>query len=658
MSRPGTGVTEDPSARRDRKKQRSSKDESDPTMRLESNTEHRTRPSTNGSSQNGSSPQTNGSAKTETNGFHTNGHSPSKNMTPFYGHDREEVTRILLQSLSDLGYQGAAAQLSRESGYELEIPSVANFRAAVQHGDWAEAESLLFGTEDQDNGVSLNVSSNGNGNSTWRKSMSSLGSNGGSNGLPLAEGADKTQLLFYMRQQKYLELLEQRDINGALMVLRNELTPLKKDISRIHALSSLMMCSSSEDLRTQAQWDGAQGESRSLLLSEISTFISPSVMIPEHRLATLFSAVQEEQILDCRYHNTTAQPSLYTDHACAAEDFPLQTLIELRNHTDEVWFVEFSHDGSMLATAGKDGAVMIYRTDRWSIMHEFREHDRNAGVSENNGVSFVAFSPDDKYIISCGQNNECVVVELRTSRRVFVADHFDYCVTTAAWLPDSQTFVVGGQGSRKPLGLYSLRSGSSSSSPTRNSEIHSWRDPPWDSTTNKDVSPSFRISDCAVSRDGSKMVATTLDNRIMLYDLRTKHKVNEWQMEDKLTSINFNSDGSQILVNMNEGHVLALDSSTGQTIMRYAGAKQAKYVIRSCFGGAGENFVLSGSEGDLLQPDSAALGVTDLRNRLTCLHLEKADWHTGCGARSAQSWHCQCGSMASDQPVHLCQRWR
>ena len=32
--------------------------------------------------------------------------------------------------------------------------------------------------------------------------------------------------------------------------------------------------------------------------------------------------------------------------------------------------------------------------------------------------------------------------------------------------------------------------------------------------------------------------------------------------------------------------------------MRYEGAQQAEFVIRSCFGGAGENFVISGSEGE------------------------------------------------------------
>jgi WD repeat-containing protein 26 len=571
--------------------------------------EHRPRPSTNGSA---SSPHTNGSAKSgETNGFHTNDHAEERggvrNSEPFYGHDREEVTRILLQSLENLGYHSAARQLSDDSGYELEIPSVASFRNAVLSGEWDDAEALLFGSEGvaefESGGVSL-----GNGHSanspTWPgKSRLSVNSPNGyaRHGLPLAEGADTTMLKFLLRQQKYLELLEQRDPNSALSVLRNELTPLKRDVKRLHELSSLMMCHSSDDLRHQASWDGADGQSRSHLLSEISKSISPSVMIPEHRLATLFSAVQEEQILNCRYHNTIDQPSLYTDHECSADGFPLQVLTELRNHSDEVWHLEFSHDGSMLATAGKDGAVCIYDTRTWSIRSEIREHERGGSADAVRGVCYIAWSPDDQYLISCSQNNEFVVIETREGRRVAYGDHFDYPVTTAAWLPDSTQFVIGTQGSRKPLGLYSLRNGgngSSSSSVLRNNELHTWRDPPWDPTL-KDNANSFRITDCAVNAAGTRMVATTIENKIMLYALDilpSRPKIAEWTMDDKLTSISFSSDGQDILINMNEGRVLALDADTGEVRMRYEGVVQHLFVIRSCFGGAGENFVMSGSE--------------------------------------------------------------
>ena len=145
----------------------------------------------------------------------TNGHSSleSKPRPGYFGHDREEVTRILIQALTDLGYNGAAASLTHESGYDLESPTVAAFRNAVLQGEWTEAEELLFGGSTE-GGVSIS-----------------------GNGLVLQEGVDKNVMRFWLRQQKFLELLEQRDTGTALMVLRLELTPLYQDTAKLHFLS-------------------------------------------------------------------------------------------------------------------------------------------------------------------------------------------------------------------------------------------------------------------------------------------------------------------------------------------------------------------------------------------------------------------------------------
>ncbi|CAD0111970.1 unnamed protein product [Aureobasidium uvarum] len=174
-------------------------------------------------------------------------HAAAVLSNDFYGHNRHEVTRIIIQSLSDLGYQSTALKLSQESGYELEVPSVAAFRTAVQNGHWDEAEALLFGDATRD-------------------------------GLPLCEGAKRDDMVFLIRQQKYLELLELRQLSKALMVLRQELTPLRQDVARLHTLSSLIMCRRADDLRQQAHWDGANGNSRRDLLSDLSSTL-PSTLL-------------------------------------------------------------------------------------------------------------------------------------------------------------------------------------------------------------------------------------------------------------------------------------------------------------------------------------------------------------------------------------------
>ena len=196
-------------------------------------------------SSNGSQIHTNGSSPTRNrNGtsIPTNGHasptngtiSPSPNgvskavgkrSATWFGHDREEVTRLLLQGLDDLGYHSAANRLCQESGFEVEGPTVAAFRNSILQGQWSEAESLLFGVDSEADGGSVSIS-----NGDWHH----LG------GLELAESADPDAMRFSIREQKYLELLETQDTGKAMMVLRHELQPLHYDRGRLDALSRLV----------------------------------------------------------------------------------------------------------------------------------------------------------------------------------------------------------------------------------------------------------------------------------------------------------------------------------------------------------------------------------------------------------------------------------
>ncbi len=343
--------------------------------------------------------------------LNTNGHSDlgSKARPGYFGHDREEVSRILIQALTDLGYNGAAASLSQESGYDLESPAVAAFRNAVLQGEWDEAEELLFGVSTEEGGVSIS-----------------------GNGLVLQDGVDKNVMRFWLRQQKFLELLEQRDTGRALMVLRSELTPLYQDTIKLHFLSrygctdfsenlqcvkskegslltqhSLLMCQSVDDLKVKAAWDGAEGESRHLLLSDLSRkssnpnhrpimtileCISPSVMLPEHRLAVLLTQVKRSQVSNCLYHNTVASPSLYQDHSCDRNNFPVWPFLYLEKHSGEVWQVVFSHDGTRLASSGSDGVVIIYDVGSFEVLHTLSDHE--------SAVCSISWSPDDSFIVS------------------------------------------------------------------------------------------------------------------------------------------------------------------------------------------------------------------------------------------------------------------
>lgn len=329
-------------------------------------------------------------------------------------------------------------------------------------------------------------------------------------------------------------------------------------------------------------------------------------MIPEHRLARLLDELQGTQTTQCLYHNTTNPPSLYHDHYCERDDFPLQTLLELHDHTDEVWYIEFSHDGSMLATAGKDNTVIIYDTATWKMKYRL---DNQHGTDNVHGVCYVSWSPDDRYILSCSQGKEFMIYDVKVpiftkeqiratilqtdpgrqtfARKAHVTD-FSHPVTTAAWTPDGQSFIIGSQDSLRPLSLYSF---------TCDTQGHDFGVGE-EHNFHVDEPNAFRVNDISISADGQLLAAITSDNRILMYDLPNRKRTAEWQMEDKLTCVNLSKDGETVLVSMNEGRLLLLDTVTGRVIQRFQGLRQSEFVIRSGFGGAGEGFVVSGSEGE------------------------------------------------------------
>lgn len=136
-------------------------------------------------------------------------------------------------------------------------------------------------------------------------------------------------------------------------------------------------------------------------------------MIPENRLAVLLQQVKRGQISNCMYHNTAASPSLYSDHMCDRENFPLRTVLELGHHTGEVWHLKFSHNGQKLATCGSDGYTIIYDVVTWGILWRL---SGDVEPSINKGICSIAWSPDDTKIVTCSQTKTAKIWNVGVSR--------------------------------------------------------------------------------------------------------------------------------------------------------------------------------------------------------------------------------------------------
>lgn len=73
----------------------------------------------------------------------------------------------------------------------------------------------------------------------------------------------------------------------------------------------------------------------------------------------------------------------------------------LETHKDEVWHVQFSNSGLLLASASKDNTAQIWRigpTGEAVHMHTLTGHEK--------AVAFLTWSPDDSRLLTCGSDHE------------------------------------------------------------------------------------------------------------------------------------------------------------------------------------------------------------------------------------------------------------
>ncbi|SCV68978.1 BQ2448_1998 [Microbotryum intermedium] len=527
-------------------------------------------------------------------------HSSFKPLWPGSAVDRREWVRLALQTFKEMGYAQTAETLTRESGFELEIDDVTTFRNGVLQGEWNLVEAMLVQ-------------------------------------LPAHQVKDHTTVRFKIRQQKFLEALEAKETKKALFTLRNELAPLGHDSDRLHFLSSLIMCASAEDLRVRSSWDGVHGESRKNLLLQLQDYISPDLMIPQRRLETLFEQANTHQQRQCVFHihSNDSFTSLLADCKCDPHAFPSTTTHILHEHTDEIWRLEFSHSGEYLATAGRDRLAIIWKVSTgFTLDKVFREH--------SDPVSCIAWSPDDTILLTAA---ESVIKMWNTEKGHCIAtlNQHAYQIGALAWFPDGKGFASGGM----------------------DSKIYFW-DLAGNITESLRNSPS-RVIDLAITPDGSRLVAVGRvdtspsvlasrdqsrtqsgadtpaqlasnlrvpiepkhDNRISIYTLADRKLEFESTQPHELTSANISDDSRFAIIGHAPDEILYLDLRDCTVVRRYQGHNQGTFVLQACFGGALQNFILSGSD----------KGEIYVWHRDTGVLIKQLTGHSVEGSVNAVSWN-------------------
>lgn len=475
--------------------------------------------------------------------------SPTAALTE-RGLDRNELVRIIVQAIDELGYPTSARLLENEAGVKAMSQQMQTLRDCILLGKWDQLESVLEQV-------------------TVFKS-----------------DADARAARFVLYEQKFLELLEAGHTADALECLRNDLTRLSPDPKLLHKLPLLCMCTTPLEVRNHADWPGAGLRSRTAVLEKLQRYIPASELLQENRLENLLCQTLEQQKRCTMFPDARqGRVSLLEDMVHCEVRVPSKILYCLEGHTDEVLFVQFSHQGEFLASASKDSSVIIWKSHALEEGHCSKDEaifHRLQGHSEM--VSFLSWSPCDKRLLSCGDDRTIRLWNVQTGECAHIFEKHTNQITACAWMPGGKTFVSG---------------------------AHDFNIFEWNADTGECISwydVRAHVNDIAVSKDGRMLIATCSNNFIRIFDTRTKEQISSMKESANITSIFLSNDANFLLVNNNsqgdsdmEGPEIHIWSLREKTIIEtFEGFKQTRFVIRSCFGGHNQMLVLCGSEDHLV----------------------------------------------------------
>ncbi|TMW85414.1 hypothetical protein EJD97_023199 [Solanum chilense] len=443
-----------------------------------------------------------------------------------------EFVRIITEALDSLGYKKTRALLEEESGIPLHTSVVNLFMQQILDGKWDE---------------SLN---------TLRK-------------IGLVDEKIVKLASFVILEQKFFELLHKEKVMDALRTLRGEISPLCINNDRVHQLSFFIISPSQQVLTGVSGQGTARVKSRTELLEELQRLLPPTVMVPEKRLVHLVEQALDLQLDACRFHNSVVgEMSLLSDHHCGRDHIPSLTMQILHEHKDEVWFLQFSHNGKYLASSSADFAVII-----WEVKLDGSVCMKHRLLGHETYVSYISWSPDDHQLLTCGEEEAVIRWDVESGVRIHTYEKKFVKFISCGWAPDGKRIFCGV--TDKSISMWDLEG----------KELECWKG-----------HRTTRISDLGITSDGKHVVSVCKENMIVLVGWESK--VERVIQEDQaITSFVLSMDSKYVLVSLSnqEIHLWNIEG-TVKLVAKYKGHKRSRFVVRSCFGGLDQAFIASGSE--------------------------------------------------------------
>jgi WD40 repeat protein len=146
------------------------------------------------------------------------------------------------------------------------------------------------------------------------------------------------------------------------------ITSHQDDPSLTQSLSSLYLYRDTEESSQRISFLNLKSDTTSLLAA-LQTYLPDECFLQPNRLDTLLKQSYLYQKRQCHYHSKKSQDTgILKDHHCEKKKAHFVLTDELRSHSDEVWFVQFSVDGQFLVSSSKDRSVIVWSTEVFPFM--------------------------------------------------------------------------------------------------------------------------------------------------------------------------------------------------------------------------------------------------------------------------------------------------
>lgn len=268
--------------------------------------------------------------------------------------------------------------------------------------------------------------------------------------------------------------------------------------------------------------------------------------------------------------------------AAMAQDTSFRMKIKLTGHNASVEAVVYSPDGKLLASAGWDNTVHVYRADTPNLGNLEKKFAGHVG-----GITCLAWSRDGKFIASGSKDFTVRVWDVATGRGVFMTTDHKQSVTAVAFDPKGKFLMTSSLDGT--IRMYDILEPANNAKPRfvqysgpvngfnfaqDGKTIYVAGNKPgieqisFRGLVSRTLSGhSDKVNAVSLSPDGKFLASGSNDKSVIIWDLTAGTQLKKltghvW----KVNSVSWSSDGKYLVSTGNEGETIVWEVETGKAM--------------------------------------------------------------------------------------------